>query len=97
MTALAPVLQTFFTHRLAQRGVSPHTVTSYRDTWRLLVRYARDHTGTAPSALDLAQIDAELVGGFLDHLETDRHNSARTRPTRRSCSAPTGSGWRPPR
>jgi integrase/recombinase XerD len=82
MTALAPVLQGFFADRLAQRGVSPHTVTSYRDTWRLLLTYARDHTGTAPSALDLDQIDADLVGAFLDHLETDRANSARTRNLR---------------
>lgn len=82
MTALAPVLQAFFSDRLSQRGVSPHTVISYRDTWRLLLTYARDRTGTAPSTLDLAQIDAELVGAFLDHLEVDRHNSARTRNLR---------------
>ena len=82
MTALAPVLQTFFTHRLAQRAVSPHTVISYRDTWRLLLTYARDHTGTAPSALQLDQIDAELIGAFLDHLQSERRNTARTRNLR---------------
>jgi integrase/recombinase XerD len=82
VTALAPTLQAFFTDRLAQRGVSPHTVSSYRDTWRLLLTYARERTGTAPYALELDQIDAELVGAFLDHLQTDRRNSARTRNLR---------------
>lgn len=82
MTPLAPVLQGFFADRLTQRGVSPHTVLSYRDTWRLLLGFARDRTGTAPCALDLGQLDAELVGAFLDHLESVRHNSARTRNLR---------------
>lgn len=82
MTALAPVLQGFFADRFSQRGVSPHTVISYRDTWRLLLTFARDRTGTAPSALDLDQIDAELVSAFLDHLERERSNGARTRNLR---------------
>lgn len=82
MTALAPLLQAYFTDRLAQRRVSPHTIRAYRDTWRLLLGYTRERTGTAPSALDLGQLDAALVGAFLDHLETDRHNTIRTRNLR---------------
>jgi len=83
MTALAPVLQGFFTDRLArQRHASPHTVAAYRDTLRLLVGFARTRTGKAPSRLDLADLDAPLIGAFLDHLEHERHNSVRTRNAR---------------
>ena len=83
MTRLAPILQTFFTTRLtSQYGASGHTVAAYRDTWRLLLRYAHDATGTAPAALDLSQLDANLITGFLTHLEADRGNVARTRNAR---------------
>jgi site-specific recombinase XerD len=82
MTALAPIMQGFFTERLAQRRVSEHTVVAYRDTFRLLLAYAQQQRGRAPSMLDLADIDADLVGGFLDHLETRRGNSITTRNAR---------------
>lgn len=82
MTALAPVLQAFFTDRLAQRRVSPHTVTSYRDTWRLLLGFAQQQLATAPSKLDVADLDAAFIGAFLDHLETERRNSIGTRNVR---------------
>lgn len=83
MTILAPTLQAFFTERLiAQRHASGHTVAAYRDTFRLLLGFAENHTGTAPSKLQIADLDAELIGAFLDHLETDRSNSARTRNAR---------------
>ena len=83
MTALAPLLQTFFTDRLArQRHASPHTVLSYRDAFRLLLDYATTTTGKTPSALDIADLDAPLIAAFLDHLEHDRHNSVRTRNNR---------------
>jgi site-specific recombinase XerC len=80
MTALAPVLQAFFTDRLiAQRRASPHTITGYRDTFRLLLGFAATRTHKTPSALDVADIDAPLIAAFLDHLEHDRHNTVRTR------------------
>lgn len=80
MTALAPTLQAFFTDRLiSQRQASPHTITGYRDTFRLLLRFAAQQTGKQPSELDLDDVDAPLVAAFLDHLERDRGNSARTR------------------
>jgi len=83
MSALAPILQSFFTDRLhRQRHASPHTVTAYRDAIRLLLVYATDRTGKAPSTLDLTDLDAPLVGAFLSHLETDRGNSVRTRNAR---------------
>lgn len=83
MTALAPTLQTFFTDRLMQqRQVSPHTIAAYRDTFRLLLAYAADRTGKKPSRLDLADLDAPLIGAFLQHLDRDRYNSPRTRNAR---------------
>src|SRR6266851_3403150 len=83
MTALAPTLQAFFTDRLmSQRGASPHTIAAYRDTFRLLFRYTDERTHKQPCDLDVADLDAPLVGAFLDHLERDRHNSVRTRNNR---------------
>lgn len=83
MTALAPTLQAFFTIRLVQqRQASPRTVQSYRDAFRLLLTYAHQLTGKTPVQLDLADLDADLISSFLDHLETRRHNSVRTRNAR---------------
>lgn len=83
MSALAPTLEAFFTDRLArQRQASPHTVAAYRDTFRLLIGFVQERTGKAPSQLDLADLDAPLVGAFLDHLERHRHNSVATRNAR---------------
>lgn len=82
MTLLAPILQGFFTSRLPQQRVSPHTISSYRDCMRLLVRFAQARTGKQPEHLELSDLDAELIGAFLDHLEQDRHNSIDTRNVR---------------
>ena len=83
MTALAPTLQAFFTDRLAtQRNASGRTVAAYRDTFRLLLSFVSDGTGTPPSKLDLADLDAPAIGAFLLHLEQQRHNSVRTRNAR---------------
>ncbi len=83
MNTLAPTLQSFFTDRLSrQRQASGHTIAAYRDAVRLLLVFATTQTGKAPSGLDIADLDAPLIGAFLDHLETDRHNSVRTRNAR---------------
>ena len=83
MSALAPTLQTWFTDRLiAQRNASPHTIAAYRDTLRLLLDYAEGRLGRQPCQLDIAELDAPLIAGFLDHLERQRHNSIRTRNLR---------------
>ena len=81
--AFPALLQEFFHRRLiAQRGASAHTIASYRDTFTLLLGYAAERTGRTPSALTLADLDAPMVLDFLDHLETERGNSARTRNLR---------------
>jgi integrase/recombinase XerD len=83
MSALAPVMEGLFTQRLlSQRRASPHTVASYRDTFRLLLGFAQRRTGKAPARLALEDLDAVVVGAFLDHLERERHNSVRTRNNR---------------
>lgn len=83
MSALAPVMEGFFIERLlAQRRASPHTIASYRDTFRLLLGFAQRRTGKAPTKLAVEDLDAVLVGAFLDHLERARHNSVRTRNNR---------------
>jgi hypothetical protein len=76
-TPLAPSLEAFFTDRLlCQQRVSPNTIASYRDTFRLLLTSAQQSTGTKPARLELTQLDAPTIGAFLEHLETDRRNSA---------------------
>jgi integrase/recombinase XerD len=83
MTRLAPTLQAFFTERLiTQRHASPHTIAAYRDTMRLLLAFAEQRLGRPPSRLELDHLDAEFVGAFLDHLERERGNTARTRNAR---------------
>jgi integrase/recombinase XerD len=83
MTTLAPTLQAFFTDRLnGQLGASGHTVAAYRDTWRLLLMFATARTRVPPSRLDIADLDASVIGAFLNHLEHERGNSVRTRNAR---------------
>jgi site-specific recombinase XerD len=83
MSALAPTLQAFFSERLMnQREASAHTVEAYRDSFRLLLAFACRRTAKAPSALDFEDLDAALIGAFLEHLERERGNSARTRNCR---------------
>jgi site-specific recombinase XerD len=83
MTALAPTLQAFFTDRLAlQRQASSHTIAAYRDAVRMLIVFAAQQAGKTPSRLDIADLDAPMIGAFLNHLENDRGNSIRTRNAR---------------
>jgi integrase/recombinase XerD len=80
---LPSLLQSFFTNRLmAQRKASPHTIASYRDTFRLLLQFAQTRLRKAPSELALGDLDASLIGAFLDDLEKRRRNGARSRNLR---------------
>jgi integrase/recombinase XerD len=85
MTAanLPALVQRFFTDRLlAQLGASPHTVASYRDTFRLLLVFASTQLARAPSQLHVEDLDAALIARFLEHLEHKRASTAKTRNTR---------------
>lgn len=83
MTGFTTTLQAFFTDRLIrQRQVSSNTLAAYRDTLRLMLVFASEQRGVAPSELDLNDLDAPLVGAFLDYLEKQRKNSVRTRNAR---------------
>jgi site-specific recombinase XerD len=77
------LVQRFFTEHLTHhRAVSPRTVAAYGDTFRLLLQFAERHTGKSPTNLKLIDLDAKLVLAFLDHLERDRKNGARSRNAR---------------
>src|SRR5713101_4618955 len=83
MTPIAPHLTAFLRERLPlQRGASAHTCDSYAYAFQLLLQYASLRLRVTPSALALEQLDAPLVMDFLQHLETTRHNSPRTRNAR---------------
>jgi integrase/recombinase XerD len=83
VTALAPTLQAFFTERLTRdKNASPHTIACYRDTLRLLLVFLAERIGTAPAQARIEDLDAPLIGAFLDHLERHRANSVRSRNTR---------------
>jgi site-specific recombinase XerD len=81
--ALARALRDFFADHLPRiRGMSPHTVQSYRDSLALLLRFVAEKRGRPVAELDLDHFDPEQVVAFLRHLEEDRHNSASTRNVR---------------
>ena len=79
----AKLLTLFFSRYLMQqRQVSPNTIASYRDTFRLLVNYANKVLGKPPQDLSFEDLDADLIGDFLNHLEHERGNDVRTRNAR---------------
>ncbi|MCP9002104.1 site-specific integrase [Pseudarthrobacter sp. RMG13] len=83
MTSLAPLLQSFFTDRLVtQRQASDNTIAAYRDAFTLLLSYVCAQTGKKPSAVEIGDLDADTITGFLHHLEETRGNSIRTRNAR---------------
>lgn len=83
MSTLAPMIQAFFTERLQQqRHASPHTIAAYRDSFRLLLTFARDEIRKAPSELALTDLDALFIVRFLAHLEKKRGNTIASRNAR---------------
>jgi site-specific recombinase XerD len=82
-TSFPALVESFFTERLLnQMGASPHTIASYRDTFRLLLRFAKERLGRVPSQLRMEDLDVAFVSKFLDHLENKRGNCTRTRNNR---------------
>ncbi|MCY0906700.1 tyrosine-type recombinase/integrase [Arthrobacter sp. H14-L1] len=85
MTSLAPIMESFFLRRLiGQRRASQNTVASYRDAFRLLLQYAHEQTGKGPQNLELEDLNAVLIGGYLSWLENSRGSGIHTRNTRLS-------------
>jgi integrase/recombinase XerD len=83
VNTLSTAIQAFFTERLVRdRGASPHTIASYRDTLRLLLVFATRRCGKQPTKLTIEDLDATLISAFLDHLERTRGCGARTRNLR---------------
>jgi integrase/recombinase XerD len=83
MTRFAPVLESFFTgYLMTQRQASPNTITSYRDTFRLLAGYVHQQTGKPPAQLDFADLDSPVIGGFVKDLQETRGNSPATQNAR---------------
>lgn len=83
MTYLATALQSFFTDYVhTQRNLSDNTIASYRDTWRLLIKYACASNGVSADQIRLEDIDRAMVTAFLNHLINDRGNTAATRNAR---------------
>lgn len=83
VTSLAPLLECFFTQRLmGQRQASPHTISSYRDTFRQFLKFIQQRLHQQPSSLDFKQIDAPLIVEFLDELENHRGVTTRSRNLR---------------
>jgi integrase/recombinase XerD len=80
---IAPLVQAFFAeHLLHHKNVSPQTVAAYRDSFRLLLTFIQQRCGTEPVALRVQDLDAPVVLDFLDHLELNRDNTARSRNAR---------------
>ena len=83
--SLFALVESFFTEYLPrQRGASVHTVRAYRDALKLLFEFVAQCRGRGVAALELTDLDANTVAGFLDHLESKRSNSAMTRNCRRA-------------
>jgi integrase/recombinase XerD len=81
--SFSTLLQRFFVEHLGrQRAVSPRTIAAYRDTFRLLLSFAEAKISKSPAALALVDLDARLILSFLDHLEKERNNGARSRNAR---------------
>jgi len=80
---VATLIERYFTERLMrQRNVSPNTIASYRDTFRLLFTFAQARLCKSPSALTLDDLEAPFVGAFLTDLETERGAGVKTRNLR---------------
>ena len=83
--SFALLVQQFFTEYLvAQRALSPRTIACYRDAMTLFLNFASHKLGKTPTALQLVDIQPDLILAFLSHLEQRRHNAIRSRNLRLS-------------
>ena len=83
MKKISSLIQEFFTERLGhQLQASPHTISSYRDTFKLLLLFVKEKRNKEPYKLELEDLNSKIIGEFLTHLEKKKGNSARTRNAR---------------
>jgi integrase/recombinase XerD len=83
MTPIAPHIATFLQIRLAvERRASPHTCAAYAYAFQLLFEFASKKLKQAPSNLAVERFDAPMILEFLEHLQRERHATARTRNAR---------------
>ncbi|MCA1795169.1 MAG: site-specific integrase [Desulfobacteraceae bacterium] len=77
------LLESFFTVRLIkQKGASPNTIASYRDSFRLLFEFVQKQLKKSPTDLTVNDLDASFIGSFLDYLENNRKNGHSSRNLR---------------
>jgi site-specific recombinase XerD len=83
MSYLTTVLQAFFTDYVhTHRSLSPNTISSYRDTWRIFIKHLTSTTGVPAERIQLEHVNRDAVTGFLAHLRDERTNMATTRNNR---------------
>lgn len=83
MSTFTTTVESFFTtYLVGQKAASPHTITAYRDTFTVLLRYLHNATGVTPDHVEFADVSADTISAFLDYLEGARRNSVRTRNAR---------------
>jgi site-specific recombinase XerD len=84
-TPFPQLLHTFFHEWLAQqRNISHHTVVSYRDSWRLFLRFVAAQKSKPVAKLGLSDLTEVEVLAFLQYLEQARKSSIGTRNCRLS-------------
>lgn len=81
-TSFPELLQRYFAHLRSAREVSPHTTAAYRDTFRLLLPFIAKRRRISVDEITLEAFVPDVILAFLDHLQGDRHNTARTRNAR---------------
>jgi site-specific recombinase XerD len=81
-TSFPELLQRFFAHLSSAREVSPNTTAAYRDTFRLLLPFMAKRRRISVDQITLEAFVPDIILGFLEHLQRDRHNTARTRNAR---------------
>jgi integrase/recombinase XerD len=80
---LSTCIHCFFDQYLPRiKGVGENTIKAYRDAFTLFLPFASQYLSINIESLRVEQLSCDLILAFLDHLESDRTNIARTRNSR---------------